>query len=268
MKLPTFTVTALLLQATFAGLSFSPAISRADTLDDIQKRHSIRIAVPKNTPPFSIGNTYKTMEGYDISVAKMVALDLGVAVELVPMSSAERIPALLEHKVDLIISNLGKTSERQKQINFSQAYAPFYLGVFGAHTLDVKTPASLGGKTIAVTKGSIEDEELSKIAPPSANIQRFATSDETVKFYLQGKASLLVAGNAIVASFTDEQAAASHLKLVLKDSPCYIGVNKNDNALMTRINMMLSTVKKNGVLNINAQRWFKAALPGSVLQLD
>ncbi|MEO6920273.1 MAG: transporter substrate-binding domain-containing protein [Collimonas sp.] len=248
-----------------AGSLLPAAESRADTLDDIQDRRVIRIAVPKDTPPFGADNRYKSLEGFDISVARMIALELGVKLDMVPLASAERIPSLVNRHVDLVISSLGKNPERLKQIDFSQAYAPFYLGVFGAPNLDVKNAAGLAGKSIAVLKDSIEDAELTKIAPSSASIKRFTTNKEAEQSYLKGESSLLAAGNVLISAFTKEQAENTRLKIVLKDSPCFIGVNKNETALLNKVNAMLSSIKKNGILNINAQRWFKAPLPDSVL---
>ncbi|GAC1526975.1 MAG: transporter substrate-binding domain-containing protein [Collimonas sp.] len=255
----------LVYSMALAGTLLPARESRADALEDVQNRRAVRIAVPKDTPPFGSTNQYKALEGFDVSIAKMISLELGVKLELVPLDSGERIPALLNRHVDLVISSLGKNAERQKQIDFSQAYAPFYLGVFGAANVDVKNAAGLAGKSIAVLKDSIEDGELSKIAPASTNIKRFATEPEAVKSYLQGESTLLAAGNVLISAFSKEQVATTQLKIVLKDSPCFIGVNKNEPALLARINTMLSRIKQNGMLNVNSQRWFKVPLPESVL---
>jgi len=68
---------------------------------------------------------------------------------------------------------MGKNAEREKVIDFSAAYAPFFNGVFGAGDQKVSGPADLAGKTIGVTRGSVEDLELTKIAPPAATIKRY-----------------------------------------------------------------------------------------------
>ena len=47
-----------------------------------------------------------------------------------PVTSANRIPYLQTNKVDLVISSLGKNAERETVIDFSNAYAPFFNGVF------------------------------------------------------------------------------------------------------------------------------------------
>ena len=68
-------------------------------------------------------------------------------VELVPVTSANRIPYLQTKKADLVISTLGKNPEREKVIDFTAAYSPFFQAVFAAKSLSIKSLADLAGKT-------------------------------------------------------------------------------------------------------------------------
>ena len=65
---------------------------------------TIKIAVPEDTPLFGTLGADGKSEGYDIDVANMLAKDMGVKAELVPVSSQNRIPYLTSGKVDLVIS--------------------------------------------------------------------------------------------------------------------------------------------------------------------
>ena len=113
-----------------AVLGLAPA-ARAEALDDIMKAKVIKVAVPQDFAPFgSAGPDMKPL-GYDIDMANLIAKELGVKVEIVPVTSANRIPYLQTKKVDLVISSLGKNPEREKVIDFSTAYAPFFSGVYG-----------------------------------------------------------------------------------------------------------------------------------------
>lgn len=93
--------------------------------------------------------------------------------ELTPVNSTNRIPFLTTGKVDLVISSLGKNPEREAVIDFSAPYAPFYLGVFGPEDAAVASLEDLNDKTISVTRGSIEDIELSNVAPKGATFEPF-----------------------------------------------------------------------------------------------
>ncbi|WP_426444686.1 ABC transporter substrate-binding protein, partial [Salmonella enterica] len=81
-------------------------------------------------------------------------------------------------------SSMGKNAEREKVIDFSAAYAPFFNGVFGPANLPVKSAADLAGKTIAVTRGSVEDLELTKIVPASATVKRYEDNNSTISSFL------------------------------------------------------------------------------------
>src|SRR6195952_4670671 len=159
--------------ALVAGL-FASAASRAESaLDTVLAKKSIAIAIPTDFPPYGFVGTDMAPQGLDVDMARLIASKLGVAVELVPVTSGNRIPYLQTHKADLVISTLGKNPEREKVIDFTSAYSPFFQAVFAAKSLVIKTPADLAGKTVGVTRGAIEDMELSKIAPTGADVQRF-----------------------------------------------------------------------------------------------
>ena len=115
--------------------------------------------VSRAAPFGSIGPDLKP-RGLDIDTAQLMADKLNVKLEVTPVNSTNRIPFLTTGKVDLVISSLGKNPDREKVIDFSKPYAPFYLGVFGPKDAAISTPEQLAGKVISVTRGSIEDLAL------------------------------------------------------------------------------------------------------------
>ena len=104
----------------------------------------MRIGVPVDVPPFGSVNQQRQPEGFDIELAEMVAKALGVKVELQQITGANRIPFLLTDKVDIVISVMGLTPERAKQIMFTAPYADTYLAVFGPKSANVTSAAELG----------------------------------------------------------------------------------------------------------------------------
>src|SRR5450432_705342 len=131
---------SVLCAFTAALVLSAPFASRADSLDDIMKSGVLKVAVPQDFPPFgSVGSDLRPL-GYDIDVAELIGKKMGVKVELVPVTSANRIAYLQTKKVDLVISSLGKNAEREKVIDFTNAYSPFFQAVFGAKSVAVKSP--------------------------------------------------------------------------------------------------------------------------------
>lgn len=253
-----------ILSCLLLSTAICAPLAQASALDDILKAKVLRVAVPQDFPPFgSVGPDTKPV-GYDIDVARLVAKELGVAVELVPVSSANRVPYLNAQKVDLVISSLGKNSEREKVVDFSIAYAPFFSGVFGADSVAVATAEELAGKTVGVTRGAVEDQELSKLAPSSATIKRFDDNNATISAFLSGQVPLIATGNVVAGTISEKQTARKlDFKFIIKNSPCHIGLNKGEPKLLERINQILEKSKQDGSLNAIAQKWLKIKRPVS-----
>lgn len=253
---------SVLTALAFAATALMSGFSHADALDDILKSKTLKVAVPQDFPPFgSVGADLKPV-GYDIDMAQLIAQELGVKVELVPVTSANRIPYLTTKKVDLVISSLGKNPEREKVIDFSEAYAPFFNGVFGADGVTVAKAEDLAGKTVGVTRGSVEDLELTKLAPPTATIKRFEDNNTTISAYLSGQVPLIATGNVVAGNISEKQPNKKlDLKFFIKNSPCYVGINKNEAKLLERVNAIIAKSKTDGSLNRIAEKWMNIKRP-------
>jgi polar amino acid transport system substrate-binding protein len=240
-------------------------VAKADQLDDIQQKGVLKVAVPQDFPPFGSVGADMQPHGYDIDMAGYLAQKLNVKLELVPVTSANRIPYLQTKKVDLVISSLGKNPEREKVIDFSHAYAPFFLGVFGADTEAVTKADELAEKTIGVTRGAVEDMELSKIAPASTTVKRFEDNNTTLSAYLSGQVDLIATGNIVVGEIASRMSDRKPVtKFLLKNSPCYIGIYKGETRLQQKVNELITTARSDGSLNKFSENWLKAPLPADL----
>ncbi|MCZ3381039.1 MULTISPECIES: transporter substrate-binding domain-containing protein [Enterobacteriaceae] len=236
----------------------------ADQLQDIQQRGVLRVAVPQDFPPFGSVGTDLKPQGYDIDMAEYLAKGMKVKLQLVPVTSANRVPYLQTHKVDLVISSLGKNAEREKVIDFSRAYAPFFLGVFGPKEATVTDAKALSGKSIGVTRGAVEDMVLSDIAPKDADVKRYEDNNTTLSAYMSGQVQYLATGNVVVAAIARQNPQKAPVsQFMLKDSPCYIGLMKNEPALKAEVDKLVEQALKEGELNNLSQKWMQAPLPAN-----
>ena len=242
--------------ALAAGLLASSAAFADSALDAIMARKSISIAIPTDYPPYGFVGTDMTPQGLDIDMAKLVAAKLGVAVNLIPVISANRIPYLQTHKADLVISTLGKNAEREKVIDFTSAYSPYFQAVFAARSLVIKSPADLAGKTIGATRGAIEDIELTKIAPQGADIKRFEDNNATVSAFVSGQVQVIATGASVAGNMMARNPQlGTEYKLLLKDSPNFIGVAKGDDKLRQKVNEIIVAAKASGEIDRLCTKW-------------
>ncbi|KJK24219.1 amino acid ABC transporter substrate-binding protein [Burkholderiaceae bacterium 16] len=255
----------LLLGLGAAALALSMQTAGAEALDDVIKAGVLKVAVPQDFPPFGSVNAEMKPQGLDIDVAALIAKKMGVKLELVPVTSTNRVPYLQTKKVDLVISSMGKNPEREKAIDFSEAYAPFYNGVFGPADQKVAGAADLAGKTVGVTRGAVEDLELSKIAPPTATIKRYEDNNGTISAFLSGQVQLVATGNVVAAAILAKNPPKKpEPKFLIKNSPCFIGLNKGEPKLQAKVNAILADVKKDGELNALTVKWLGMPLPATL----
>jgi len=246
----------LVAVALIAGLSSVAGLARADALADISSRKQITIAIPTDFPPYGFVGTDLKPQGLDIDMAQLIGAKMGVKVELVPVTSANRIPYLQTRKVDLVISTLGKNPEREKVIDFTAAYSPFFQAVFAAKGVTIRGAADLAGKAVGVTRGAIEDIELSRIAPADAEIRRFEDNNATVSAFVSGQVVAIATGASVAGNLMARNPQlGTEFKFVLKDSPNFIGVAKGEDALRGRVNEIIAEARSAGELDRLAKRW-------------
>ena len=89
------------------------------------------MAIDLGVPPYGMKDAALKSTGSDVETARLLAQDLGVELEIVPTTGANRVPFLQTNKADIVISSMSITPERQKVVDFSVPYAAI-LAVVGA----------------------------------------------------------------------------------------------------------------------------------------
>ncbi len=116
-----------------------------------------------------------------------------------------------------------------------------------------------------MTRGSTEDLSLTKLAPASATIKRYEDNNATAQSYLTGQVQLVTLGN-IVANAVNERTRLRQLdaKFAVEDTPCYVGVAKGEDALLRKVDAIITKARSDGRLNDMSQRWMKMPLPATL----
>lgn len=249
------------LAAVAALALFSAANAHAQSkLDEITKSKKVRIAIPTDYAPYGFVGIDMKPQGLDIDMANYVAGKLGATLELVPVTSANRVPYLQTQKADIVISTLGKTPEREQVVDFTHSYSPFFQAVFAPKSMSVKSYADLDGKSISVTRGAMADTELAKQISPKVEVRRFEDHVGTVSAFVSGQVQT-IATSAAEGGVVMRQNPQLNMeyKLLLKESPNYMGVAKGETALRERLNAIILEARKNGEIDKLSTKWLGRA---------
>lgn len=156
-------ITALVLALMLLAVS---SCALADHLDDIKKSGKLVVGAEVSFAPFEFyltGEDGKEYEaGFEMDLARQIAEDLGVELEIADQQFNGLITALQVGEVDLVISGMTATEERRNAVDFSDTY---YVGEqpFVVREADVekyKTYDDIKGKMVGAQLGTIQQTIL------------------------------------------------------------------------------------------------------------
>lgn len=260
----------LSLTASLALVMGMCGASQADQLEDIRSRGVLRVAVPQDYPPFGFVGPDMKMRGYDVDMAEYLAEKLGVKCELVPATGANRIAFLQSGRVDIIISTLGKTAERLKTIDFTLAYAPTYLGVFGPAGMKISGPEDMKGHSVSVTRGNIEDQLLTEMIDESVTCKRYEDTNTTSQAYLSRQTDLICTLNFVAGALRQRMKddRRPELKFSLRNSPNFVGLRKGEDALKEALNTGITSAFNDGTLNRLSETYLGVPVPEDMISQE
>lgn len=249
-----------------AMLAFGSAPANANDLKTIKENGVIRVAIDLGVPPFGMKDESLKLVGSDVGTAQLLAKDLGVKLQIVPTTGANRIPFLLTNKADVVISSLSITPERAKVIDYSVPYAAIQAVVGAPKSMNIKTMSDLAGKTIISTRGTTNDIAITKLAPKSAHILRFDDDATSITAVISGQDDIFATAPPLLKAI-NKKAPDRHMetKIVMSTSMLGVGLKKGNTKLKDWIDKWVRANLKNGKLNDIYQKYQGAPLPENVL---
>ncbi|MCX8997287.1 ABC transporter substrate-binding protein [Rhizobiaceae bacterium BDR2-2] len=246
----------IILGAMLAGAALSTQ-AKADVLDTIMANKVLRCATFADVPPFAAPDPKtREMVGFDVDLCGAIAKELGVRVEIKPVSVEARVPEVKLGRVDITVANLAYTQGRAEQIEFSD---PYYLAkemlIVPADDAG-QTKADYVGQRVASTKGSTSEMSI------KLNKSEPLTFQDTASAYLavqQGKARGMVANTMTTTKLVNESKTKGKEMRMIPEPMLYqpigVGMAKDEPALTTKVNEILRKLDTSGELNQIWDKW-------------
>jgi len=259
MKLNKFAIAAMVL-------AFGAQAALADQLDDIKKAGKVRVAIAIGTPLFSYADANLQPTGSDVDTATELAKDLGVKLEIVPITTAARIPTLQAQRADLVISSLSITEERAKVVDFSIPYSAITIMVAAPKDVKISGYADLAGKRIGLTRATTNDTLTTKEAK-GAEIMRYEDDATLITSVVTGQVDIFSSTPSNMGEINKRAPGKNfEMKFSQLDSGLGITMNKGEPKLKEWVNNWVSTNIKNGKLNTIYKKYHGRDLPANVVK--
>ncbi|AZK94105.1 MULTISPECIES: glutamate ABC transporter substrate-binding protein [Streptomyces] len=259
--------------------SLPPSADDGPTIDAIKKRGHLIVGVDQNSYRWGYRDPATgAIAGFDIDLARAIAVNIfgskknAVVFRAIPTN--QRIPALNNGTVDIVVRTMTINCARIRQVAFSTAYFQAGQQILASKSSPISGyNATLKGKRVCSAEGSTAYEALEKNAfgsvfkdagdgrPDDEDILTVPNQLDCLVRLQQGLVDAVLTDNALAAG----QAAQDPAVELKGDKPFtteYYGVatklGKDD--LVRRINHVLEEYRK-GEWTLAYQKWLKADLP-------
>lgn len=252
----------LALAAATVALPFiAPADAFAGTVEEAKAKGKVVIGIQGDNSPWGFVSSSGVQDGLDADIGKAFADYLGVKAEFIPLAVANRIPALMTGKVDILFATMGMTAERAKTIQFSQPYAGNVLSVYGPKDKKIGGFDDLSGVSVGVPKSSAMDTAITAGAGTKANILRFDDDAANIQALISGQVEV-VGGNQFYGDRLNAAAAGKYeSKFDLTTLYNGAGTRPGEKDWNETVNAFLTKIKGDGELAKIYAKWMKRDVP-------
>jgi ABC-type amino acid transport substrate-binding protein len=229
----------------------------------IQRRGKVIVGVKADTPPFSVMNEDKTFWGFEVDLMSAIAAEMEVEVEMVPVSAKQRIPYLLQNKVDLVMATMTLTKKREARVDFSTPYFQVGQGLVTANGSRIQSFQDLAGKKVAVVEGTQAFHTLGRLQP-DARLINVSSYEKGLDKVIAGDVSALCSDHLILMGLFHNHKTPEKLALVeqtFAPDSYAIAMRENESSLRDAVNASIMTTWEDGTWPDAFDTWFG---PGSM----
>jgi len=245
------------------ALTFVTLASAGAALDRILQKGELVVGITGDQPPLNATTKTAKIIGLDADLATLIAGSMGVKVKFATMPFAKLLPALKAGEVDMILSGMTMTMERNLKVAFIGPYFVSGKGIL-TKTANIATLEQADGLNkpefkVAALQGSTSLRLVEKAAP-KATLVKTKSYDEAIDLLIQDKIDALIADypSCAVSAFRYQDKGLIAGKTPITFEPLGIALSE-DTLLINWVQNFLKMLTGTGVLKQMTDRWFKTA---------
>lgn len=247
--------------------SLRPFATRAEAdaaVEGIRKRGRLLVGLDVGSNLFSFRDPITgEITGFDVDIAGEVARDIfgtPAAVEYRILSSADRVAALQNNTVDIVVKTMTITCERRKQVNFSTVYFTAFQRILAPRASAISGPADLSGKRVCAARGTTSLKRLQQI-DPSPIIVTVVTWADCLVALQQREVDAVSTDDAILAGLVAQDPYLHITGPNMAEQPYGIGINLDNTALVRFVNGTLERIRTDGTWDTLYRKWLTVLGP-------
>ncbi|MCX5880314.1 MAG: transporter substrate-binding domain-containing protein [Deltaproteobacteria bacterium] len=221
--------------------------SSSPVMDGIISKGELRVGVSGDMPPMNLLTKEDKLIGMDIDLAAMIAEAMGVRLNLQRIDFNRLLPALESGSIDMIVSNMTMTSDRNLRAAF---VGPYFTS--GKAFLTKRS-------SIAQAKGlpEINSPQFTFVALKGSTSES-ATQNDAIQMVIDDKADAMIADYPIclVAVYSNPAAGLLTVITPVTYEPIGLAVPKGDPHLLNWLGNFMNSLEKGGYMHDLKKKWF------------
>ncbi|MCP1836857.1 MULTISPECIES: amino acid ABC transporter substrate-binding protein [Bradyrhizobium] len=275
--LSTRLLSACLLAASLlaAPASAQPAVEGlSPTLANIKATHTVRIGYRESSPPFSFLDHSNRPIGYSLELCDAIVEEIGtevddanLKVDYVKVTSDDRIPAVVDKKIDLECGSTTANAERGKQVAFSPLMFVAGTKLMVPKASGVTQVADLKGKTVVVTKGTTNEQAMHNVDAKQKlglNIVTAPDHEQSYQMLVDGKADAFATDDILLHGLIARHKSQDKFRVTgdyLSYDPYGIMYRKGEPQMKDVVERAFRRLASNRDIVPLYNKWFVARLP-------
>jgi ABC-type amino acid transport substrate-binding protein len=238
----------------------APALA-GEVLDRIVERGEIRVGMSGNQPPLNVKSKSGGLIGMEVDLVELLAGSMGVKATIVQKPFGELLPALLKGEVDMVVSGVTITPERNTKVAFVGPYAITGKSILTkSATLDSLDEAGEMNRDkvrLAALEGSTSQEFVEQLIP-KATLRKTKNYDEALKLLMEDQVDAIVADMEACqfAMLRNPDAGLETLTEPLTLEPIGMALPPNDPLLINLVENYFGTIELTGLVEPLHEKWY------------
>jgi glutamate transport system substrate-binding protein len=231
------------------------------TMAELQDAGEITIGVKYDVPPFGLNNPQTgEVEGFDVDLGKYIAEQLGVEATFREATSDNRIPLLVDGTIDLILSTMTITQERDLEIDFSRPYYVANGDVLVPQDSDIRTLEDLGGQRVCTALGSTYAETI-RAEAPNADLRLVDLYSECFDQIQTGAVDAVSTDDVILTGMVVQDDSLEILGLEYTTEPYGAGIQEGDTQFKQFVDETITQFIDDGSWQETYDEWVGQYIP-------
>lgn len=245
------------LRPTPAGMAAENA-PPTPTVDAVRERGRLIVGLDTGSNLFSFLDPMTgKLVGFDVDIAREIARDLFGDPERVDfriLTSAERVEALQDSTVDVVVKTMTITCARKEEVSFSTVYFQAQHRVLAVRGSGINGVADLANRRVCAVDGTTSLRRLQQIVP-TAQITTVPMWSDCLVVLQQRQVDAISTDDAILAGLAAQDPYLEIVGDSLSPEPYGVGIKKESEDLVRFVNGTLERIRRDGTWNRLYDRW-------------